>query len=200
MGRAAAFSFYPGKNLGACGEGGAITTNDAGLARKSSMLRDHGQSSKYYHDVEGYNGRLDSLQAGILRIKLRHLSRWNEQRRAAARVYDELLAPLNGNVVLPVEAAYSKSVYHLYVVRTASRDELQKQLNEAGIGTGIHYPVPIHLQVAYTSRGWKRGDFPETETAAGEILSLPMFAGLTEEQQKLVVEVVSQFAASPAAR
>jgi len=200
VGVAAAFSFYPGKNLGACGEGGAITTNDGGLARKSSMLRDHGQSSKYYHDVEGYNGRLDSLQAGILRIKLRHLSRWNEQRRAAARVYDELLAPLNGNVVLPVEAAYSKSVYHLYVVRTASRDELQKQLNEAGIGTGIHYPVPIHLQVAYTSRGWKRGDFPETEAAAGGILSLPMFAGLTEEQQKLVVEVVSQFAASPAAR
>ena len=164
------------------------------------MLRDHGQSKKYYHAIEGYNGRLDSLQAGILRIKLRHLSRWNEQRRAAARIYDELLAPLNGNVSLPVEAAYSKSVYHLYVLRTTSRDELQKQLNEAGIGTGIHYPVPIHLQVAYASRGWKRGDFPETEAAAGEILSLPMFAGLTAEQQKLVVELVSQFAATPAAR
>ena len=200
VGAAAAFSFYPGKNLGACGEGGAITTNDADLARKSSMLRDHGQSKKYYHDVEGYNGRLDSLQAGILRIKLRHLSRWNQQRRAAARVYDELLAPPNGNLSLPVEAAYSKSVYHLYVVRTASRDELQKQLNDAGIGTGIHYPVPIHLQVAYASRGWKRGDFPETEAAAGEILSLPMFAGLTVEQQKLVVELVLQFAASPATR
>ncbi|HWO39416.1 MAG TPA: DegT/DnrJ/EryC1/StrS family aminotransferase [Candidatus Acidoferrum sp.] len=195
-GRAAAFSFYPGKNLGACGEGGAITTNDEDLARKSAMLRDHGQSKKYYHDLEGYNGRLDSLQAGILRIKLRHLSRWNEQRRAAGHIYDELLASLNGCVVCPVEQDFSKSVYHLYVVRTQFREELQKYLTEAGIGTGIHYPIPIHLQAAYASRGWKRGDFPITEKAAEEILSLPMFAGLTAEQQKQVVETISQFAAS----
>lgn len=195
-GRAAAFSFYPGKNLGACGEGGAITTNDEDLARKSAMLRDHGQSKKYYHDLEGYNGRLDALQAGILRIKLRHLSRWNEQRRAAARIYDELLAPLSGSVVCPVQPDFSKSVYHLYVVRTQFREELQKYLTEAGIGTGIHYPIPIHLQAAYSSRGWKPGDFPNTEKAAAEILSLPMFAGLTPEQQKRVAEKISQFAVS----
>jgi dTDP-4-amino-4,6-dideoxygalactose transaminase len=200
IGRAAAFSFYPGKNLGACGEGGAITTNDESLARKAAMLRDHGQSKKYYHDVEGYNGRLDALQAGILRIKLRHLSRWNEQRRAAARVYDELLAPLDGSVVCPVESSSSKSVYHLYVVRTQFRDELQKHLSDAGIGSGIHYPVPIHLQAAYASMGRKRGDFPETEAAAEEILSLPMYAGLTEDQQKRVAETISQFAVSTTAR
>jgi len=200
VGRAAAFSFYPGKNLGACGEGGAITTNDENLARRALMLRDHGQSKKYFHDIEGYNARLDSIQAGILRIKLRHLSCWNEQRCAAAGIYDALLASLNGSVVPPVEAGYSKSVYHLYVVRTQLRDELQKQLNGAGIGTGIHYPIPIHLQTAYSSRGWKRGDFPETEAAAEEILSLPMYAGLNPEQQRLVVEVISQFAISSATR
>ena len=196
VGRVAAFSFYPGKNLGACGEAGAITTNDEALARKAAMLRDHGQSKKYYHDTEGYNGRLDSLQAGILRVKLRHLSHWNEQRRSAARAYDQLLAPLSGSVVRPVESGSSKSVYHLYVVRTQFRDELQKYLMDAGIGTGIHYPIPIHLQAAYAGRGWKRGDFPITEAAANEILSLPMFPGLSEDQQKLVVETISQFAAS----
>jgi len=194
VGHGAAFSFYPGKNLGACGEGGAITTNDRELARKAAMQRDHGQSRKYYHDVEGYNGRLDSLQAGILRIKLRHLSRWNEQRRASARIYDQLLAPMNESVVGPIESSTSKSVYHLYVVRTPMRNELQKHLSSAGIGTGIHYPIPLHLQKAYASRGWKRGDFPVTEAAADEILSLPMFAGLTPDQQKRVAEAVSQFA------
>jgi len=196
VGRASAFSFYPGKNLGACGEGGAITTNDEALARKAAMLRDHGQSKKYYHDIEGYNGRLDSIQAAILRIKLRNLSRWNEQRRASARIYDELLSTFGGSVIRPVEADYSKSVYHLYVVRTHLRDELQKHLTEAGIATGIHYPVPIHLQAAYASKGWKRGDFPETEGAADEILSLPMFAGLSVGQQKRVTETISQFAFS----
>jgi dTDP-4-amino-4,6-dideoxygalactose transaminase len=200
MGRAAAFSFYPGKNLGACGEGGAVTTNDAGLARKVAMLRDHGQSKKYYHDTEGYNGRLDSIQAGLLRVKLRHLPRWNEQRRQSARVYDELLAPMRGSVVLPYQSASSKSVYHLYVVRTPFRDELQKDLSEAGIGTGIHYPIPIHLQHAYASMGWNQGDFPESEEAANQILSLPMFAGLTMDQQKQVVETISQFAGSYNAR
>jgi dTDP-4-amino-4,6-dideoxygalactose transaminase len=148
VGHAAAFSFYPGKNLGACGEGGAITSNDKELARKAAMLRDHGQSRKYYHDVEGYNGRLDSLQAGILRIKLRHLSGWNEQRRASARIYNQLLGAMNGSIVCPVESDTSKSVYHLYVVRTHLRNELQKHLSDAGIGTGIHYPIPVHLQKA----------------------------------------------------
>lgn len=200
IGRAAAFSFYPGKNLGACGEAGAITTNEQALARQSAMLRDHGQSRKYHHEMEGYNGRLDALQAAILRVKLTHLSRWNEQRRAAARVYDELLAPLSGTVSRPVESYASKSVHHLYVVRAQCRDQLQKYLNEAGIGTGIHYPIPIHLQTAYASMGWKRGDFPETEAAADEILSLPMFAGLIRDQQERVAEVISQFATPCAAK
>jgi dTDP-4-amino-4,6-dideoxygalactose transaminase len=193
-GRAAAFSFYPGKNLGACGEAGAVTTNDEGLARKVAMVRDHGQSKKYYHDVEGYNGRLDSIQAGMLRVKLKHLTKWNEQRRTSARVYDELLKPMAGSVTLPYQPSASNSVYHLYVVRTQHRDELQKQLNDAGIGTGIHYPIPVHLQKAYNSFGWKRGDFPVTEEAADQILSLPMFAGLQSEQQQRVASVVAEFA------
>ena len=196
VGRAAAFSFYPGKNLGACGEGGAVTTNDEQLARNVAMLRDHGQSQKYYHDVEGYNGRLDSIQAGMLRVKLRHLSKWNESRRASARIYDELLAPMSGSLTTPFESSSCRSVYHLYVVRTPFRNELQKHLNEAGIGTGIHYPIPVHLQKAYESMGWKRGDFPESEQAADEILSLPMFAGLTGDQQRQVVERISLFATS----
>jgi dTDP-4-amino-4,6-dideoxygalactose transaminase len=200
VGRAAAFSFYPGKNLGACGEGGAITTNDQELARKSVVLRDHGSAKKYYHDVEGYNGRLDSIQAGMLRVKLNHLARWNEQRRESTRIYKELLAPMSGSVTLPHEPSYSKSVYHLYVVRTPYRDELQKHLTEAGIGTGIHYPIPVHLQRAYVSMGWKNGDFPSSEAAAEEILSLPMFAGLTIDQQERVAEAISQFSASYTAR
>ena len=200
VGRATAFSFYPGKNLGACGEGGAVTTNDAELARKVAMLRDHGQSKKYYHDVEGYNGRLDSMQAGMLRVKLKHLTKWNEQRRESARVYDELFKPMGGSVVSPYQSSASKSAYHLYVVRTPFRDELQKHLTEAGIGTGIHYPIPVHLQTAYASLGWKKGDLPESEEAADQILSLPMFAGLTADQQKRVAESIAQFATSYAVR
>jgi dTDP-4-amino-4,6-dideoxygalactose transaminase len=200
MGHAAAFSFYPGKNLGACGEGGAVTTNDLGLARKVAMLRDHGQSKKYYHDVEGFNGRLDSIQAGILRVKLRHLSKWNEQRRESARVYDELLAPMKGSVVLPYQSDSSKSVYHLYVVRTPYRDELQKYLGDAGIGTGIHYPIPVHLQRAYASMGWKKGAFPVTEEVAEQILSLPMFAGLKLTDQQRVGEAIAEFASIHSSR
>jgi dTDP-4-amino-4,6-dideoxygalactose transaminase len=200
MGHAAAFSFYPGKNLGACGEGGAVTTNDSGLARKIAMLRDHGQSTKYYHDMEGYNGRLDSIQAGILRVKLRHLPKWNGQRRESARVYDELLAPMNGSVVLPYESESSKSVYHLYVVRTPYRDELQKYLGDAGIGTGIHYPIPVHLQRAYASMGWKKGAFPVTEEVAEQILSLPMFAGLKVQDQQRVGEAIAEFASIHSSR
>jgi dTDP-4-amino-4,6-dideoxygalactose transaminase len=199
IGRAAAFSFYPGKNLGACGEGGAITTNDEELARKCVMLRDHGSAKKYHHDVVGYNGRLDSIQAGMLRIKLRHLSKWNKQRRECARVYDELLTPMVGSLTVPYQPSYSKSVYHLYVVRTPYRDELQKYLNEAGVGTGIHYPIPVHLQPAYAFMGWKKGDFPKSEAVAEQVLSLPMFAGLTADQQKQVAETISQFATSYAA-
>jgi dTDP-4-amino-4,6-dideoxygalactose transaminase len=200
VGLAAGFSFYPGKNLGACGEGGAVTTNSPEIARKVMMLRDHGQSKRYYHDTEGYNGRLDAIQAGMLRVKLRHLSKWNERRRESARIYEELFAPMAESVVPPYQAASSKSVYHLYVVRTQSRNGLQKYLNDAGVGTGIHYPIPIHLQAAYASFGWKKRDFPESEEAADQVLSLPMFAGLTPSQQEHVAETISQFAASCTAR
>ena len=195
VGKAAAFSFYPGKNLGACGEGGAITTNDESLAKKCAMLRDHGSAKKYFHDIEGYNGRLDSIQAAMLRVKLKRLAKWNEQRRDAARVYDELLTPMTGSIARPFEPDYSKSVCHLYVVRTAFRDELQKHLTAAGIGTGIHYPVPVHLQKAYSAMGWKKGDFPVAEEAADQILSLPMYAGLQAFDQQRVVEAVAEFAA-----
>ncbi len=193
MGHAAAFSFYPGKNLGACGEGGAITTNDAAVARVCRMIRDHGQSKKYYHDMEGYNGRLDSLQAGFLRVKLKHLARWNDQRRACAQRYHEILAPLSEAMTLPFEPTHAKSIYHLYVIRTAHRDDLQRHLNDAGIGTGIHYPIPVHLQKAYQQFQWKRGDFPVSEQAAEQILSLPMFPGLTADQQRQVASLCMDF-------
>ena len=194
MGRAAAFSFYPGKNLGACGEAGAVTTNDETLAREVRRLRDHGQSRKYHHVVEGYNGRLDAIQAGILSVKLQHLTRWNEQRRQSAQCYNELLAPLADSVGLPCQPSWSNPVYHLYVIRTSYRDELQRYLTAAGIGTGIHYPIPIHLQAAYAELGWTRGDFPVSENVAEQILSLPMFAGLRSRDQQRVVEAVAAFA------
>ena len=200
IGRAAAFSFYPGKNLGACGEGGAITTNDKEIARKAAMLRDHGQSKKYFHDVEGYNGRLDSLQAGLLRVKLKHLSHWNNQRVECAERYDDLLGSLSGFMTLPYQPSWSKPVYHLYVVRIQNRDELQKHMTDAGIGTGIHYPIPVHLQKAYAAAGWKQGDFPEAEEAAEQILSLPMFPGLKPEEQQRVLSSIMEFASIHSAR
>ena len=194
MGHAAVFSFYPGKNLGACGEAGAITTHDERLAEHCRKLRDHGQAKKYFHDVEGYNGRLDAIQAGILRTKLRYLAKWNEQRRECARVYDELLADSVAAATVPHVPAWSRPVYHLYVVRTASRDALQEHLAQVGIGTGIHYPIPIHLQPACAHMGWSRGDFPVTEEVAGQILSLPMFPGLSPANQRRVVEALAEFA------
>jgi dTDP-4-amino-4,6-dideoxygalactose transaminase len=192
MGRAAAFSFYPGKNLGACGEAGAITTNDGMLAQKSRMLRDHGQSRKYYHDMEGYNGRLDAIQAGTLTVKLRHLNEWNRKRQEAARRYDELLSSVDG-VITPWCPEWARAIYHLYVIRVKDREDLLKHLAETHIGTGIHYPVPLHLQKAHENLGYKRGDFPITENVAPEILSLPMFPQLTAEEQRRVVDEVSRF-------
>jgi dTDP-4-amino-4,6-dideoxygalactose transaminase len=192
MGHAAAFSFYPGKNLGACGEAGAVTTNDAELAEKIRMLRDHGQSQKYYHDVEGYNGRLDAIQAGILKVKLGHLPAWNQQRRECAKRYRELLGSTEG-VVLPVEPAWTKAVHHVYVTRVEDRGQFQKHLAAANIATAIHYPVPLHLQKAYTRLGYQAGDFPIAERCAAEIVSLPMFPGLREEEQKRVAESVQAF-------
>jgi dTDP-4-amino-4,6-dideoxygalactose transaminase len=196
MGKAAAFSFYPGKNLGACGEGGAIATNDEALAQHMKIIRDHGQARKYYHDIEGYNGRLDSIQAGWLSVKLRHLAKWNESRRALAHRYHELLLEAKSAVVLPVEAAWTKGVYHLYVVRVQDREAFQAHLSEAGIGSGIHYPIPLHLQKAYQHLNYKKGDFPVTERVTAEIVSLPMFPQLQPEQLNEVAKKVKEFAAT----
>ena len=192
VGKAAAFSFYPGKNLGACGEAGAVTTNDAGIAAASRMLRDHGQAKKYYHDVEGYNGRLDAIQAGILHAKLRHLAAWNGQRQERAAEYNRLLAG-NDALVRPFEPSWSRAVYHLYVVRTADRDGLMSHLKEAGIGTAIHYPVPLHMQKAYAGLNYSPADLPVSMRVAGEIVSLPMFPQLTAAQQARVAEEILAF-------
>ena len=192
VGRAAAFSFYPGKNLGACGEAGAVTTNDAGVSAKVRMLRDHGQEKKYVHGLEGYNGRLDAIQAGILRVKLSYLEQWNSQRRERAGNYDRLLAD-NDSVIRPHEPSWSRGVYHLYVVRTSDREGLMNHLKEAGVGTGIHYPIPLHLQKAYSPLNYNPGDFPVTERLATEIVSLPMYPQLTESQQAIVAREVLAF-------
>jgi dTDP-4-amino-4,6-dideoxygalactose transaminase len=192
IGRAAAFSFYPGKNLGACGEAGAATANNPELAAKMKLLRDHGQSRKYFHDIEGFNGRLDSLQAGLLSVKLRHLTAWNAARRERAAEYNRLLAASNA-VVCPHEPPWSRAVYHLYVIRTADREGMMEHLKAANIGTGIHYPVPLHLQKAYEPLGYKRGNFPAAERVASQIVSLPMYPQLTAKQQALVVSQIESF-------
>jgi dTDP-4-amino-4,6-dideoxygalactose transaminase len=199
MGIAAAFSFYPGKNLGACGEGGAITTNDEAMAKRMKMIRDHGQAKKYYHDIEGYNGRLDSIQAGWLSVKLPHLAKWNDSRRKLAHRYHEMFTDMKDSLILPVEASWTKGVYHLYVVRVQDREAFQARLAEAGIGTGIHYPIPLHQQKAYENLGYKTGDFPVTERLAGEIVSLPMFPQLSDSQQDEVVSAVREFVGSKVA-
>jgi dTDP-4-amino-4,6-dideoxygalactose transaminase len=190
IGKAAAFSFYPGKNLGACGEAGAVTTNDEALASRIRMLRDHGQSRKYFHDIEGYNGRLDAIQAGILQVKLQQLAGYNEKRRECAQRYRELFGAYEHAITLPYEPSWAESVYHLYVVRIENRDQLQKHLSEANISTGIHYPIPLHLQKAYRTLGYSVGDFPVSERISAEILSLPMYPGLVWDQQRRVVEQV----------
>ena len=192
MGRAAAFSFYPGKNLGACGEGGAVTTNDAAVSKTIRMLRDHGQVKKYFHELEGYNGRLDAIQAGILHIKLPHLAEWNEQRRKRAEEYNRLLCN-DDAVILPHEPSWSRAVYHLYVIRTGNRDGLIEFLKSKGISTGIHYPVPLHQQKPYAYLNYTRDDLPVASRIATEIVSLPMFPQLTGSQQSKVVEEVLSF-------
>jgi dTDP-4-amino-4,6-dideoxygalactose transaminase len=189
IGKAAAFSFYPGKNLGACGEGGAVTTDSAEVADTVRKLRDHGQAAKYYHDIEGYNGRLDAIQADILQAKLVRLPGWNALRRQIAKVYCEQLAEIEG-LILPFEPSWSQAIYHLFVVRVPDRQEMQDSLRAAGIGTGIHYPVPLHLQKAYRSLSYRNGDLPVTERVATEILSLPMYPQLSESQQAKVIEAL----------
>jgi dTDP-4-amino-4,6-dideoxygalactose transaminase len=196
MGRAAAFSFYPGKNLGACGEAGAATTNDSDVAAIMRMLRDHGQAQKYYHDVEGYNGRLDAIQAGLLQAKLAHLGQWNAQRRERAAEYNRLLSGEEA-VTCPYEPSWSRAVYHLYVIRTADRDGMMQHLKAAGIGAGIHYPIPLHLQRAYAYLCYRVGDFPISESISGRIISLPMFPQLTAEQQATVTEEMLTFVSRP---
>ena len=192
MGPAAAFSFYPGKNLGACGEAGAVTTNDDEIARRVRMLRDHGQVRKYEHAIEGYNGRMDAIQAGILFAKLRHLPEWNRQRRVAAARYRELFAGCPA-MMLPFELEYARSNYHLFVIRVQERDALLEYLSEAGIGAMVHYPVPIHLQAAFGHLGYKPGDFPVAERLAAEVLSLPMYPHLALAQQERVTVIVREF-------
>lgn len=192
IGRIGCFSFYPGKNLGAYGEGGAVVTQDESIAQKIRMLRDHGQAKKYYHEFEGYNGRLDAIQAGILRIKLRRLEEWNNARRRNASYYNELLSEVPG-VKAPIEADYARSVYHLYVILVENRNELQVFLGEKGVATGLHYPVPLHLQEAYRHLGYEEGSFPVAEQAARKLLSLPMFPELTREQIEYVTTCIKEF-------
>lgn len=191
FGIAGCFSFYPGKNLGAMGDGGAITTNNKALYEKLIKLRYFGQGKdKYHHEIVGFNSRLDNLQAAILRIKLKHLDRWNRERRMAARLYTKLLADI---VETPKEMKNTRHVYHLYVVKVPRRDELLNKLHKEQIYAGLHYPIPLHLQKAHQALGYKKGDFPVAEKAADTILSLPIFPGITENEVREVVDSISEF-------
>lgn len=192
FGLAGCFSFYPGKNLGAYGDGGAVATNDDDFAKKVNSLRNYGQKQKYVHVEKGTNSRLDTVQAAILNVKLRHLDDWNAARRAHAAMYSDSLAD---DFIVPALDPRSEHIFHLYVVRTRNRDELQKHLNGLGIQTGIHYPIPIHLQEAYRDLGLGKGSFPVTEKLADEIVSLPMFPELSHQQIELVLEALSSFRA-----
>ncbi|HOW92829.1 MAG TPA: DegT/DnrJ/EryC1/StrS family aminotransferase, partial [Anaerolineaceae bacterium] len=191
FGDAAAFSFYYSKNLGAFGEGGFISTNDPEIYRKARMIRDHGSDRRYYHDMLGMNARLDEIQAVVLRAKLPHLEEYNRLRREHAALYKQLLADLP--VTVPVELPGNHHIYHMYVVRAPRRDELQTWLKEHGIGTGIHYPVPIHLQHSMSHAGGKIGDLPVTEEIVGQILSLPMYPELSDEAIHMVVDSIREF-------
>lgn len=199
--KASSFSFYPGKNLGAYGEGGAVMTNDEELAKKVKMLRDHGAEQKYYHESFGHNYRMEGIQGAVLGVKLPHLKTWTDGRRKNAAKYKELLKDVEG-IKLPIEMDYAKHVYHLFVIqvkategepRTAKRDALQKYLGEKGISTGLHYPIPLHLQPCFSNLGYKKGDFPVTEELAEQGLSLPMFAELTDEQIEYVCTEIKNF-------
>ena len=189
FGQMSCFSFYPGKNLGSLGEGGAITGVDAAYVPVLKQQREHGQSQKYIHETEGYNGRLHAIQAAFLRIKLQHLETWTEGRRRAAAWYREALDGIDG-IDLPYEAEYARHVYHLYVIHTEQRDRLRDRLAARGIGTGLHYPVPLHLQRAYAHLGLAAGSFPVTERSAATCLSLPMFPELTQDQVGRVADAV----------
>src|SRR6266496_2064900 len=195
LGHAAAFSFYPGKNLGAYGDAGIVVTNDDKLTRLLQQLRNYGQIEKYKHLIKGYNRRLDTLQAAVLRAKLVHLDAWNAARRQHAASYDSCLA--DTGVVTPCEPSYGNSVWHLYVIHTPYRDELKTHLAERGINAGIHYPLPIHLQPAYSDLGYRRGDFPVAEACAQQCLLLPMYAELTDATVQYVADAVREFHPQP---
>ncbi|HVU27712.1 MAG TPA: DegT/DnrJ/EryC1/StrS family aminotransferase [Verrucomicrobiae bacterium] len=191
FGEISCFSFYPGKNLGAAGEGGALLTNNPEFAKRARSLREHGSTVRYYHDEVGFNYRMEGIQGAVLGVKLPHLQKWTDERRRVAHRYHELLkdTPLQ----LPREAANCESAYHLYVVRHARRDELKKFLEDNGVGCALHYPLPLHLQKCYANLGYKPGDFPVAEKAARECLSLPIYPELTDKQIQRVVEVVKDF-------
>ncbi len=190
LGHAAAFSFYPGKNLGAFGDGGFITTNDEELAKKIKMIRNYGQSKKYYHDIPGLNSRLDTMQASILRIKLKNLDKWNYERKKLAEKY---ISSLRDLVSVPENSLDRDHTYHLFVIRTNKRDALMNYLKERGVDSGLHYPVPIHLQKAFDYLGYKIGDFPKSESYANTILSLPIFPGMTEKEIDYVIDQIKNF-------
>lgn len=191
LGLSGCFSFYPGKNLGACGEGGMIVTNDDAQMESMRMLRDWGQSRRYVHAVKGFNYRMDGIQGAILRVKLRRLEAWTDARRAHARRYDTQLAR-SPNVQLLRERPGRRHVYHIYAVRSPERDHLRRTLEECGIQTGLHYPIPVHLQPAHADLGYRRGDFPVSELAAKEVLSLPIYPELTAAQVEHVSEAIRE--------
>lgn len=192
IGHIASWSFYPGKNLGAWGEAGAITTNDEEMYLKAKKIRDHGSGKKYYHDLIGHNYRMSEFQAAVLNVKMKYIEDWTEIRRKNAEEYNKRLADIE-QVITPSELEYVKHVYHLYVIRAENRDELQNFLKESGIGTGLHYPIPLHLTRAYTHLGHKKGEFPVAEKLANEILSLPMYPELSEAQINYICEKIRVF-------
>jgi dTDP-4-amino-4,6-dideoxygalactose transaminase len=192
LGLMACFSFYPGKNLGAYGEGGAVTTDDPALARTIRMLRDWGAEKKYHHVLKGYNYRMEGIQGAVLRVKMKYIEAWTEARRAAAARYDRLLT--GSGIPTPVAEPFNRHVYHIYAIRTAQRAAWQAALNARGIQSGIHYPIPVHLLPAFSDLGYKVGDFPQSERAANEVLSLPMFPEITAEQVETVADAVRQLA------
>lgn len=198
---AASFSYYPGKNLGAFGEGGAVTTNDEELFKKVKKLREHGQSQKYYHDSYGHNYRMEGIQGAVLGVKLKHLNKWTDARRAVATKYNEGLKDL-AKVITPKEMSYAKHVYHLYVIQLNDgsldksnqlRDRLKEYLAEQGVSVGLHYPVPLHVQKCFEGLGYKKGDFPNSERIAEAGLSLPMYPEMTDEQINYVIQKIKEF-------
>jgi dTDP-4-amino-4,6-dideoxygalactose transaminase len=197
LGAASSFSYYPGKNLGAYGEGGAVATNDDALAQRFRMIRDHGAQQKYQHEIYGHNYRMEGIQGAVLGVKLRHLAAWTDARRAVAAKYRAQLAGCDG-VVVPAEMPYAKHVYHLFVIQVRDggserRDRLAKHLGEREISTGLHYPVPLHLQKCFAGLGYRQGQFPATERLASHGLSLPMFAELTDGQIEHVCASITSF-------